>query len=640
MSIILQNLAKRYGTHAVVDRVSLEIEDGELFVLLGASGSGKSTILRMIAGLVTAEEGHILLHGRDVTGLPPQQRNIGMVFQNYSLFRHMTAAENIEFPLSIRKVPKAKRHAKRDELLDLIGMAGLGGRYPRQLSGGQQQRVAVARALAAEPSVLLLDEPFGALDAKIRAQLRQTLKAIQRRLRVTTILVTHDQEEAFELADRIGVIERGHLLEVGTPLELYRRPKNEFVARFLGTANMLAGQSQESQVQLGSLALPTPPAAAPQVQGQTAVLFRPEDLLLANERWEIDGPVLGQGIVEEILFLGTLQRIRVRLTPMPGTWPLSSDYGETGVPLQVALLSGNDSQADFQIGQTVWVGIKAFHLLPQGAPHFLVCIENAPEVNDPLPLGLSLAQATGGHITLLAVADNEETAQQLLAVAIAQYGPQFPALKTKTRYGTPTTEILRELAGTNYDLILVGGIPNSPGAPRIFGTAEQLASQTPRPLLTVKGNRQAIRRVLLCTAGGEPGKFDVTFGSGLAQPTGAAATLLYVADTQPPENTVPMLATGSLGVALPRTKPWIEQHLERGVRTLLNKGIRADAKVRYGNVLDEILTEAAAGDYDLIVVGSHLSSAPLRFLERDLTTDAVALADRPVLVVPGTFDRS
>src|ERR1044071_8195450 len=202
MSIILDQITKRFGNQWVVDNVSLEIADKELFVLLGSSGSGKSTILRMIAGLTDPTSGRIFLHDRDVTHLPPQQRGTGFVFQNYSIFRHMTVSENIEFGLRIRKVPRDERTKRREQLLDLAGLAGLGSRYAHQLSGGQQQRVALARALVYEPNVLLLDEPFGALDVKIRSQLRRILKEIQQRLAVTTILVTHDQEEAFELADR------------------------------------------------------------------------------------------------------------------------------------------------------------------------------------------------------------------------------------------------------------------------------------------------------------------------------------------------------------------------------------------------------------------------------------------------------
>src|SRR5690606_11709385 len=258
MSIVLNQISKLYRSQVVVDRVSLEIEDGELFVLLGASGSGKSTILRMIAGLTPPTAGTIHLHGRDVTYLPAQQRDIGLVFQNYSIFRHLNVAENIEFGLSVRKIPANERARRRDELLDLVGLAGLGNRYAHQLSGGQQQRVALARALAHKPKVLLLDEPFGALDVKIRAQLRRSLKEIQRKLKVTTVLVTHEQEEAFELADRIGVIERGRLVEVGESQTLYNKPQTSFVATFLGAGTVLTGRVREGCARFGPVDLPIP----------------------------------------------------------------------------------------------------------------------------------------------------------------------------------------------------------------------------------------------------------------------------------------------------------------------------------------------------------------------------------------------
>src|SRR3984893_593670 len=242
MSIALDGVTKRYADQVTVDRVSLEVETGELFVLLGPSGGGKSTVLRMIAGLIPPDEGTIQLAGRDVTGLPPQKRDVGFVFQNYSIFRHMTVGENIEFGLKIRGAPAAQREQRREELLDLVGLGGLAARYESQLSGRQRQRVALARALAYEPAVLLLDEPFGALDVKIRSQLRQSLREVQKTLGVTTVLVTHDQDEAFELGQRIGIVDRGRLLEVGTPEHLYSKPKSLFVATFLGAGTVLVGR--------------------------------------------------------------------------------------------------------------------------------------------------------------------------------------------------------------------------------------------------------------------------------------------------------------------------------------------------------------------------------------------------------------
>src|SRR5690606_8931098 len=213
MSISLEQVSKHYEGAPAISDVSVEIADGELFVLLGPSGSGKSTLLRAIAGLTTIDRGRIVLHGRDVTHTSAREREVGFVFQNYALFRHMSVAENIEFALRARGVPAAERRKRREELLELVSLQGLGKRLPSELSGGQQQRVAVARALAHQPRVLLLDEPFGALDAKIRDELRRAIRDIQRAVGITTILVTHDQEEAFTMADRIGVMDRGRLQE-------------------------------------------------------------------------------------------------------------------------------------------------------------------------------------------------------------------------------------------------------------------------------------------------------------------------------------------------------------------------------------------------------------------------------------------
>ncbi|HTG13863.1 MAG TPA: ABC transporter ATP-binding protein, partial [Blastocatellia bacterium] len=304
MSIVLEQITKRFGNQWVVDNVSLEVTDKELFVLLGSSGSGKSTILRMIAGLSHPSAGRILLHGRDVTALSPQERGTGFVFQNYSIFRHMSVADNIEFGLRIRKVPRKERKRQREELLDLVGLAGLGRRYAHQLSGGQQQRVALARALVYEPNVLLLDEPFGALDVKIRAQLRRSLKEIQQRLGVTTILVTHDQEEAFELADRIGVLERGRLLEVGAGESLYAKPSSLFAATFLGAGTVLVGRAEQGQARFGPLSLPIP-ADAPHDEGDPVqLLFRPEQVVLSTDSAPADLPVLGKGTTLEESFTG------------------------------------------------------------------------------------------------------------------------------------------------------------------------------------------------------------------------------------------------------------------------------------------------------------------------------------------------
>jgi sulfate transport system ATP-binding protein len=285
MSILLEQVSKDYGDAPAIADVTANIADGELFVLLGPSGSGKSTLLRAIAGLSTIDHGRIVLHGRDVTSLGARDREVGFVFQNYALFRHMTVADNIEFALRARRVRGAQRARRRRELLKLVSLEGYDNRLPAELSGGQQQRVAVARALAHEPRVLLLDEPFGALDAKIREDLRRGIREIQRAVGITTVLVTHDQEEAFSMADRIGVMDRGRLQEVGEPRALYSRPGTRFVATFLGAANLLLGPYGYRDVQLGESYFPVERWSPGLRSGdEAAIVVRPEDVVLAESR--------------------------------------------------------------------------------------------------------------------------------------------------------------------------------------------------------------------------------------------------------------------------------------------------------------------------------------------------------------------
>ena len=232
---------KRYGEFTALDNVDFVVPAGSLTALLGPSGSGKSTLLRAIAGLDTPDSGTVTINGRDVTGVPPQRRGIGFVFQHYAAFKHLTVRDNVAFGLKIRKLPKAEIKTKVDNLLEVVGLAGFQTRYPNQLSGGQRQRMALARALAVDPQVLLLDEPFGALDAKVREDLRAWLRRLHDEVHVTTVLVTHDQAEALDVADRIAVLNKGRIEQVGTPSEVYDSPANSFVMSFLGNVSSLNG---------------------------------------------------------------------------------------------------------------------------------------------------------------------------------------------------------------------------------------------------------------------------------------------------------------------------------------------------------------------------------------------------------------
>jgi sulfate transport system ATP-binding protein len=237
--ISVTGVTKRFGDYVALDDVSIDVPDGSLTALLGPSGSGKSTLLRIIGGLESPDFGTVTIHGEDQTGVAPQRRGIGFVFQHYAAFKHMTVRDNVAFGLTVRKRPKAEVASRVDELLEIVGLAGYQRRYPSQLSGGQRQRMALARALAVEPKVLLLDEPFGALDAKVRADLREWLRKLHDEVHVTTLLVTHDQEEAMSIADQIAVMDHSRIEQVGTPRELYDAPQTPFVMRFLGPVTQL-----------------------------------------------------------------------------------------------------------------------------------------------------------------------------------------------------------------------------------------------------------------------------------------------------------------------------------------------------------------------------------------------------------------
>ncbi len=278
MSLIVKNLTKRFtarGTPAVSD-VSLEAPAGGITTLLGPSGSGKSTVLRVIAGLERPDSGQILFGAQDVTHLPAQHRGLGFVFQSYALFKHMNVRKNIAFGLGVRKIPKAEAHAKVEELLSLVQLQGLGERYPAQLSGGQRQRVAFARALAIQPKMLLLDEPFGALDAQVRVELRDWLRRFHDEHHVTTLLVTHDQEEAMEVSDHIVVMHEGRVAQAGSVREVYDRPATPFVAGFVGGANVLRGQMVDGQrVNVGSFDMSMPHGASAPPEGAAGQRLRP-----------------------------------------------------------------------------------------------------------------------------------------------------------------------------------------------------------------------------------------------------------------------------------------------------------------------------------------------------------------------------
>jgi putative spermidine/putrescine transport system ATP-binding protein len=304
--VSLRNLTRAFGATKALDGMSLDIAPGELIALLGPSGCGKTTALRIVAGFEYADSGEVLVNGKDVSAVPASKRDMGMVFQSYSLFPNMSALDNVGFGLRMRKTAASQRRSKAAELLDMVGLSAQAGQYPHQLSGGQQQRVALARALAIEPHVLLLDEPLSALDAKVRLQLREQIRTLQQRLGTTTIFVTHDQEEALSMADRVGVMSNGKLEQVAEPAELYTRPATAFVAEFVGTMNRLpaevAGPGTVTVLGVSCAVIEGPPTSGP-----VDVLVRPEGLTVAPASG-------GNGIVSGRTFLGAVTRLAVLLS--------------------------------------------------------------------------------------------------------------------------------------------------------------------------------------------------------------------------------------------------------------------------------------------------------------------------------------
>jgi spermidine/putrescine ABC transporter ATP-binding subunit len=312
-----ENVSKRYGAVAALDGVTIHFMDGEFFGLLGPSGSGKTTLLRMIAGFIDPDTGAIAFDGERIDTVPVHRRGIGMVFQSYALFPHMTVADNIAFGLDVRGVPRPEIAAKVEEMLDLVQLKGFGERKPRQLSGGQQQRVALARALVTSPRVLLLDEPLGALDRRLRQEMQVELKEIQRRIGITTIFVTHDQEEALTLSDRIAIINHGKLVQLGKPETVYERPDSVFAARFLGDANVFTGRAEQGGVRLATGGLIRTASG----DSATAVA-RPEKLdVTARGSALPDGRNALDGEVTQTIFSGASVTYRIKTAAL-GAEPL------------------------------------------------------------------------------------------------------------------------------------------------------------------------------------------------------------------------------------------------------------------------------------------------------------------------------
>src|SRR5688500_14527104 len=368
-------LSKHFGNTSVLENIRFDVAEGEVLVLLGASGSGKTTMLRIIAGLEQPLKGKVILHGKDVTDLPARERGVGVIFQSYALFPKMTVEKNIGYGLRIRKRRRKEIRETVNELLALVQLEDHRKKYPSQLSGGQQQRVAIARTLAYKPEVLLFDEPFGALDTQTRVHLRREIRALLRKVNVPSIFITHDQEEALELGDRVAVLNQGHIEQLGTPFEIYSHPATEYVATFLGAANILEATVRNGALEVGGLHVPAMLDEERFKDGDCVkIVFRPEDVLLSKGDIPRSGASkISAARIEEISFVGAYERLRLRLdrgvdecrtdeTP----YYLTTDTPESqSTKAIIATRPKPDAAAtSLQIGDRVTVAISSFTVLP------------------------------------------------------------------------------------------------------------------------------------------------------------------------------------------------------------------------------------------------------------------------------------
>lgn len=307
-------ISKKFGKASVLENISFDVAEGEVLVLLGASGSGKTTILRIMAGLEMPYTGKVILHGKDVTELPARERGVGVIFQSYALFPKMTVEKNIGYGLRIRKRKRKEIRQTVNELLQLVQLEEHRKKYPSQLSGGQQQRVAIARTLAYKPEVLLFDEPFGALDTQTRVHLRREIRALLKKVNVPSIFITHDQEEALELGDRVAVLNVGHIEQIGTPFEIYNQPATEYVATFLGAANVIDAVVRDDYLEVGSAQISGTVDREKFKPGDCVkIIFRPEDVALHREELVRGQSRLGRAIIDEVAFVGAYERVRLQM---------------------------------------------------------------------------------------------------------------------------------------------------------------------------------------------------------------------------------------------------------------------------------------------------------------------------------------
>lgn len=625
MTIKLSHIKKTFGDTLVVNGVNVEVKTGELLVLLGSSGSGKSTLLKIIAGLETADEGTVELEGRDVTDVAPQHRGIGFVFQHYAIFKHLTVANNVAFALKIRGVSRAEREQRVSELLDLVGLTGLGSRYPRQLSGGQLQRVALARALAHQPALLLLDEPFGALDVRLRSRLRRSLREIQRQLNVTSILVTHDQEEAFELGDRIGVLDRGRLVEVATPQDLYHRPHHESAALFVGGGNVLVGRHQGQHLRLGNALLPMPAGAMPHAPGGAVrVLIRPEWLTHrdAPASDQIPEDYLGRGRVADTIFAGAQERIRFEVDNVQGVRPPLSAlaYGQRFTVMDTLQASSHTETSPLARGQERWLQIKHYHVLEPTSFRILAMLKDYRADSPALEIASALAASSHGMLCLFSVAPEGKAPKFRDALSQLQKDLVSRSIRTDVHVAQGDLEraAVLEAQESYYDIVAMNISEQRPisSAPSTM-VASRLLTAARIPTLFARSNKGIPKRILICTGGGEPGKKAIHFGSRVARQCGASVEVLHV-----------LASNNSAEIRR------VERHLELADSMVRVLSLESSVRMLQGPPVATIMEESRKGDFDLVVLGGAINEQSQPLARGSIPDRLASELQCSVLIVP------
>lgn len=616
--LTLDQLTYQTKGAATILRLSLTLAAGECFVLLSPPQNGSSVLLQLIAGMRHPDQGRILLRRSDITPLPPAHRNVQLLRPHDALTWYRSVAGTIMAGHSSRAdtpMTCQQRHA----LLELMGLIGLETQRIFRLSPEQRLRVLLARALAAQPDVLLLDDPFAHLAAQSRAEIQTVFRQMQRTLGITTIFATHDRDEAFTLADRVGVLHHGRLLEVGSAEELYQRPQTEFVATFLGTANLLVGQYTGRGIQAGPLHFSIQTTARDSnCIRRVQVLFRPEDVALAPVREALVGTPLGQAEVVGYTFAGSFERLQLRLPPIPGVRPIAPPipFGEACVMIEALRSLDQARHFPLRLGDDVWVGVRRMHALPHPGMHFLLLSDGSPAAHTALTVGGRMARLAQARITLLGYGSNRDRLQRHLREASEQMGSAPIPITTRIATDPLAEAVVRESQHQPCDLIVLGTAPQAD-----LDVVERLLQVGDHHLLLIRQMQAPPTRILVCVKGGEPGKETIRFAGRLVRHLAASATLLAVtpaADmtSQVQEHTTRFLAAGT--------------------HTLAVLGVPAQTLIRIGDVGEQIRAELQTGHYDMLVVG-----APLRgqrglgiagTIVQDVTTCPILIVRSPAAI--------